>query len=357
MKKTVLVTGAGGSAGYNFIHSLLIADENITVIGVDTNKEHLALSNAHYKYLVPPSSKELLYIEALNQIIKKHKVNLVHPQPDPEVAFISHHRNKINAKTYLPSQETIETCQNKIAAIDAFKRSEVLVAESYVIENKNDLVKSFEILKKKQNKIWVRAIRGAGSKAALPVTEIQHAEFWIDYWHKNKNLGYGDFMVSEFLPGKEFAFQSLWKDGKVLVSQARERKEYVFGNLTPSGQSSSPSVAVTVHRQDVNEIAEKAVLAVDKSATGIFCVDIKENNENQPCVIEINPGRFFTTSNFFSVAGCNMPYYYVKLALGEELPKLKKFDALKKDLYWLRLIDMGCKLIDSDWGVDETYAK
>ena len=60
----------------------------------------------------------------------------------------------------------------------------------------------------------------------------------------------------------EFAWQSLWYNGELVTSQARERLEYIFGNLTPSGQTSSPSVAKTVNRDDVNEAGKNAVLAV-----------------------------------------------------------------------------------------------
>ena len=72
----------------------------------------------------------------------------------------------------------------------------------------------------------------------------------------------------------------------------------------------------TVHREDVNELASRAVTAVDPEATGVFCVDLKED-EGGRLVTEINAGRFFTTSNFLAEAGANMPYSYVRLALGE----------------------------------------
>jgi carbamoyl-phosphate synthase large subunit len=157
-------------------------------------------------------------------------------------------------------------------------------------------------------------------------------------------------MVSEFLPGREYAFQSIWQDGHIVTSQARERMEYLFGFLTPSGQTSSPAVARTVHRQDVNETAAASVTAVDPHATGIFCVDLKENADGVPCVTEINAGRFFTTSIFFSVAGCNMPYYYVRMAYDEPLPELPQFDAIPEELYWVRLMDMGDKLLrQGEW--------
>lgn len=352
----ILVTGAGGSAAFNFIHSLKNSKEKYKIIGIDSNKFHLALSNADIKCLVPSNRQKEKYIRALNRIIDDYKVDLVHPQPDEEVLFLAENKTKINARIFLPNLGTIKKCQNKIETIKTLNENGVKTAKSYIINNRKELVLAFENLKKRSNKLWIRAIKGAGSKAALPVTEIQHAEFWIDYWVKNKGIGYGNFMLSEFLPGNEFAFQSLWKDGELVVSQARQRMEYVFGNLMPSGQSSSPAVAVTVHNEKVNKEATKAVLAIDAKATGVFCIDLKENSTGDPCIMEINAGRFFTTSNFFSVAGCNMPEYYVKLAFNKKLPKLKKYNALKPDLYWIRIIDMGFKLFKKKLGLEEKYA-
>jgi ATP-grasp in the biosynthetic pathway with Ter operon len=159
-------------------------------------------------------------------------------------------------------------------------------------------------------------------------------------------------MVSEFLPGREFAFQSVWLDGRLVTSAARERLEYVFGHLMPSGQSSSPSVARTVHRDDVNELATTVVRAVDQQATGVFCVDLKEDEDGKPLVTEINAGRFFTTSNFLAEAGANMPYSYVRLALGEDVNGLPPYDAVEEGLYWVRMIDMGYKLVrEGEWSV------
>jgi len=275
MKNTIIVTGAGGSAAYNFIDSLKLIPDTYCIIGVDLNRHHLALSNADYKYLVPPLNQPQAYLNSLNQLIQKHQVSLVHPQPAPEVAFLSQHQKKLKAPVFLPKTETIRRCQDKFLAIAAFKQAEIPIAESYLINSAKDLKLAVKKLKTKHTKMWLRATHGAGSKAALPITDVDQGLSWIHYWEVNKGIGYGDFMLSEFLPGKEFAFQSLWQNGRLIVSQARERCEYVFGNLTPSGQSSSPSVAVTVHRDDVNQLASRAVLAIDPQATGIFCVDLK----------------------------------------------------------------------------------
>ena len=45
-----------------------------------------------------------------------------------------------------------------------------------------------------------------------------------------------------------------------------------------------------------------------------------------------------------------MPYAYVRLALGESPNGLPRFDAVEPDLYWVRMIDMGYKLVrEGEW--------
>ena len=126
---------------------------------------------------------------------------------------------------------------------------------------------------------------------------------WIRWWIDERGLRASDFMVSEMLPGREFAYQSVWQDGELIAGQARERVEYLYGHLTPSGQTSTPSVARTVSIPAVDDLAKRAIRALDPRPRGVFCVDIKESATGVPKVTEINAGRFFTTSNFFAARG------------------------------------------------------
>ena len=69
-----------------------------------------------------------------------------------------------------------------------------------------------------------------------------------------------------------------------------------------------------------------------------------------PQVTEINAGRFFTTSNFLTAAGVNMPYLYARLAVGERVNGLPPFNAVEEGLYWVRMVDMGYKLVrEGEW--------
>ncbi len=345
--KRILVTGAGGNAARNFVASLRMAEEPFHIVGVDTNPFHLACAEVEARRLVPRCD-DPGYLDALRSVIARERIDLVHPQPDVEVAFLSEHRAEIPARLMLPSEAAVRTCHDKLACNRVLDAAGVPVPASYAIRDYADLPDLTDALRAKSEKIWVRAVRGAGSRAALPVRTGAEAEGWIRYWAANKGLAPSDFMVAEFLPGKEFAFQSLWHRGALVTSMARERMEYLFGNLMPSGQSSSPSIARTVHRDDVNDVSVRAVRAVDAEPHGVYCVDMKENASGVPCVTEINLGRFFTTSNFFSAAGCNMPYYYVRLAFGEDLPEMPAFNPLDADLYWVRGVDRTPRLFRGD---------
>ena len=343
--KRILVTGAGGPAGSNFIKSLRMADEEIYIAGSDINPLHLELANVDSKNLLPRCDSAG-YIDRLNEIVRKEEIDFVHPQPDSEVSVLSERREDVEAMMFLPGKQTIRICQDKMLFMDTLGSAGVPIAKSYSIKNRGDLESSLELLLEiNPDKAWLRATKGAGGRASLPIDEAAHGVMWIDYWKKHRGLDWGDFMLSEFLPGSEYAFQSLWKDGEIVSSQARQRLEYLFGYLTPSGQTSSPTVAKTVHNDEVNRIATEAVLAVDSEASGVFCVDLKENTEGAPCVTEINAGRFFTTSNFFSEAGVNMPYMYVKLAFGDPFESGPKYNPISEELYWIRLMDMGHKLV------------
>ena len=121
----------------------------------------------------------------------------------------------------------------------------------------------------------------------------------------------------------------------------------ITGHLTPSGQTSTPSVARTGREPLVDELAQRAVRAVDASPQGVYCVDIKEDAAGTPRVTEINAGRFFTTSNFFAHAGLNMPDMLVRCALGEH-PEHRGSSPLEPDLYWIRMVDMGYRLVAGD---------
>jgi biotin carboxylase len=355
--KRILVTGAGGPAGINFTMSLRIAPEKTFLAGTEADQHFIHLAVTDRTYYVP-RAKDPEYIRKLNEIINKEKIEFFHAQPDIEVEVVSANREKLDAPVFLPSKKTVETCQDKFESSKLWRKKNVPVAKLIEIEDENDIDKAFQEL---GAPLWVRASHGAGGVGSTPADNKETALSWITYWKSRKKAW--KFIAQEHLPGRNLAFHSLWKDGELVVSMARERIEYIYPHLAPSGITGTPAVQRTVHDRRVNEIGSQAVLAIDPKFNGIACLDLKENEKGTPCVTEINAGRMFTTSYFFSFASkiirrdyyANIPYLYVKLAFKEKIPDVPKYDALPENVYWIRHIDVPARLVKDGKVLGEMY--
>jgi len=345
--KRILVTGAGGPASINFVMSLRISPEKLYITGVDVNKFRIHLAPVDNKFIVP-KAMEKNYIDTLNEIIRKEKLEFVHSQPDVEVRVLSENRERLEANVFLPSKEAIRICQDKSKSAKVWLKKGIPTAKVVEIKNEKDIERAFDKL---GSPIWIRAKHGAGGRGSTPAYNVETAISWINYWKARGEKW--EFIAQEFLRGRNLAFHSIWKEGELVVSMARERIEYIYPYLAPSGITGTPAVQRTIHDQKVNEIATEAVLAIDSNFSGIACVDLKENDNGVPCVTEINAGRMFTTSFFFSYASkvlygdyrSNFPYIYLKLAYKERIPDFPKFNILPEGLYWIRHIDAPACLV------------
>ncbi|MGD8505370.1 MAG: hypothetical protein PVF15_01745 [Candidatus Bathyarchaeota archaeon] len=345
--KCILITGAGGPAAINFTMSLKIAPEKIHLVGTETSHHNVCLAPTDSIHIVPKAT-EPDYVGALNAIIQKEKVEFVHPQPDIEVKVISENREKLEAKVLLPAKHAIRTCQDKLQSVKSWLKTEVPTAKTMELLRESDIEKA---LRQLGTPLWIRARYGAGGCGSTLASNKETALSWIQYWKARGERW--EFIAQEYLRGRNIGFHSLWKDGELITSMARERIEYIYPHIAPSGITGTPAVQKTIHNEKANEIATEAVLAIDHSYNGIACVDLKENDEGIPCVTEINAGRMFTTSFFFSYAGkilydnylANIPYLYVKLAYKEVVSDTSKYNALPEELFWIRHIDAPAKLV------------
>jgi carbamoylphosphate synthase large subunit len=339
----VFLTGAGGSASANVLDSLRRSESKYWVVGADVSNTRLHLSEALERCLVPMAN-ETAYINRINIALEHFNIDVLHVQPDPEVRKVSEQREFVGAHLFLPSNEAIQLAGDKAKFADAMAIAGVQVPESVRFNSHDEVIEKVDDLLKRHSRVWIRARVGAGARASLPVSNSSQAVSWIDWWSTEKGMSVDQFMASEMLPGDEFAFQSVWQNGQMIVGQARQRVEYLYGFLAPSGQSSTPAIARTTSDPSVTGLAIQAIQALDKEPHGVYCVDIKTSENGSPCVTEINAGRFFTTSNFFAAAGANMPDMVMRAAMGETL-QVVGLSPIADDMYWIRNVDMGYTLV------------
>jgi len=331
-QKRILITGAGGSPSTNFIRSLRQSKEKFFIIGADCNKYYLQRAETDKRFLVPYADDKA-YIPILKQIINKTKAELVYSQPDQEIFVISKNRDKIGARVFLPRHKVIKLCQNKLESNKKWKEAGLRVPRTVLVRNSIDLKKAFKNFSKP---VWLRAIVSpGGGKGSFYTDHFDVAKAWLKHCK-----GWGNFTAAECLMPDSITWLSIWKDGELIVAQGRKRLYWEFGNRAPSGVTGLTGTGVTVSDKKLDIVAQKVIKAVDDCPNGIYAVDLTFDKQGIPNPTEINIGRFFTTHLFFTEAGLNMPYIFVKLAFDEKIPKLrKKINPLKPGLAWVRGMD------------------
>lgn len=353
----VLLLGAGGPAGINFIKSLQ-AEKKIkyNIIGTDCNKNHIEFMKPYMKhYEIVSKNTSPKYLSEIQKIVLKYDIDFIHAQPDLEVKWLSDHRDLLtddtDAKIFLPKRDIVDIFQDKELSTEYWSGHPCLTSQNAIKLTNNYIEEISEAFHKFGNKIWIRAKKGAGGRGSLLCENMEVAINWIRFWNSKKVDWV--FIAQEYLPGRNIAWQSLWYMGELISSQARERMEYIYPYLAPSGVTGTPTIARTINDSNINDIAINTIKAVDLDPHGIYCVDLKENKNGIPIPTEVNVGRFFTTSYFFTKAGItynvplsNMPNIYVKLAMGIKIPKGENTNILPKNLYWYRHIDIPAVLID-----------
>lgn len=335
--RRVLVTCAGTGATNNLVRSLRAGDPSLSIVGCHSDSFLLRKSSADHNYLLP-ARHHPTFSRALRHVVERAKIDVIIPTTDDDVSLVGHLRNKLGGRVFLPREKTIALCQDKYALTETLRDRGVPVPTTYAVTDLDSLDEIFRHFDP-ASRLWCRARRGTGSAAAIPVTTPAQARAWISYWQEMRGVPSSAFTLAEYLPGRDFACQTLWDAGTPILAKTTERLSYFGGRNNPSGTSSIGALHKTVNETRVVETSLAAVRAVDPTASGAFSVDLKEDATRRPCVTEINVGRFLTGTPIFDLTGRhNMSLTYVRLALKERVDIEQVYDVVE-DYYMVRDLD------------------
>ncbi|HUM18054.1 MAG TPA: hypothetical protein VL086_20355 [Candidatus Nitrosotalea sp.] len=337
MGRRLLVTGAGTGASNNLIRSLRGGDPSFWIVGVNSDRFVLKKSVADRRYLLPSVDSDE-FPAGLLALIEREQIALVIPTTDAEVSALSDLREALGRRCFLPDRATIALCQDKHALTAHLAAHAVPIADTRPVTDLEELPGIFARLEGAPP-FWCRARTGSRSLGAAPVQSPEQARAWMLYWEEMRGVPVTSFIVSEYLPGRDFLCQSLWRDGALVLANTFERLSYFGGESNPSGVSSLSSLAKTVVDARVLETSRAAVRSLAPGVSGAFSVDLKENRRGVPCVTEINAGRFFIGMTAFDHVGKhNLPLTFARLALGEAVTLRDEYDAVE-DYYLVRDLD------------------
>ena len=297
----VLVTGAAGAIGMDVAFSLNKTGDY--VVGTEADKDNFLLAkhsckyyNKVYKTLRAGTEG---YKEVINDIISKEGINIIIPNPDTEVGFISSIRDEIGADMLLPSDRTVQILLSKLETAKALGH---LAPNTYEIKDKEDLEKVIEI----EKKVWLRPKSGAGGRGSIIVSNPEFGWMWIEYW-REKGVS-SSWIAQELLEGGNYNVTLIYDtDSKLCGVGMMERLSYIHQANSPTGITGDVRIAITVKKRDIIEIAEKAVRKIDKKPVGIFSVDLIGEK-----VTEINP-RFAGRPRLYTKAGANFPKQIIEI--------------------------------------------
>lgn len=333
----LLISGAGTGASNNLIRSLRAADPSLSIAAWHSDRFVLKRSDADRRYLAPARAHPA-YAGALRRIVRAEKPDLVIPTSDGDVAVLSQLHDRFPARLFLPRRATIAACRDKYALSRVLREHGVPVPVTYPVESLHRLEATFRRLGRR-SRVWCRIRTGSGAMGAIPVTSADQARNWIARWQAMRGTPASDFTLSEYLPGRDFGCQSLWKDGALILVKTYERLSYLGMGGQPSPISSVATLSKTVIEPRVADVCVKAIRALDPEASGVFSIDLKENARGVPCITDINAGRFSSATAIYDFTGKhNMAITYVQLALGDPVELRDEYDAVE-DYYMLRDVD------------------
>lgn len=347
--KSAVVTGAGGSAGNNLSWSLRVSPDgkNLDLTGTDTEKTSLELNRWLDAAYTIPRADSPRYTQVLNKLVVRRKIQVVFPQPDPEVGRVSADRESIKASLFLPDPAAVNTCLDKYLTLKSWSMEG--------LRNDPTLLKGpVQALEKELDSLsfpkWLRAREGAGGLMSCLARSREEARLWIMFhWTQGFET---DFIAEEYLPGRDFCFMSLWDKGRLITSMVRERLTWIGNRLVGTGGTSK--LNRVVHSERVNNVSLRAIHAVTKRPHGVLCVDLKEDKAREPHPTEINC-RFTTNVHYLTLASIklarpelNFAWLAGRLCLGEEIPKCRQMNAFPENIWFTKNTDMGFTIIEDD---------
>jgi carbamoyl-phosphate synthase large subunit len=310
----ILVTGACGVTSRAVVRSLKLSGRfsKSRFIGTDVCDNFYGLAEGLYDVIYRvPHCGDPTYSDTINAVAERERADLAIVIPELEVLHWTRH--KMRVPCLLPPADFCRIAGSK--------------ASLYRMLEQSDTVPRFEILERSALlagdfvpasgwPCWVRD-HGVGStsgRGSLLASSREELQAWILL-----NPETASFMLSEFLPGRNFACHLLYYDGRLVKTGIYERLEYFMGRIAPSGISGNISKGRLLNDSRILDVSREAVEAIcrqtNETMRGMVAVDLREDASGRPMVTEINLRHVACTSAFAS-AGNNLAEAQVYATLG-----------------------------------------
>lgn len=318
--KKILISGAGGVTGRAIIRSLResVKYRNSRIIGTDIFENLYGLHNKYTDILYKvPKSSDPKYRSSFESIVDKERPDAIIISTELEALFWS---DKELDNSKLPSFEITSFLASKGSLYEHLANTD-LIPKSMVLSEKdfNSLLDIKETDFKNQD-IWIRSF-DLGSTSAKGASKIStRSDF--DTW-KGLNPETKEILVSELLPGRNFAHNLLIDNGEIIANAIYERLEYFGAKNIPSGISGNISKGKIINPEYLLPFSRRLVnftnsIYGNENFNGLITIDYKEDFNKLPKITEVNL-RHTAATHAFALAGINMAELQVDHILGNPI--------------------------------------
>jgi carbamoyl-phosphate synthase large subunit len=325
----VLLTCVGGLVAPCHIDNIKNNPENrdIKIIGTDMDKMAIGRYLVDNFYKVPYGFDEN-YVDEIKKICENENIDVIIPTSDEESLILSKNKKLFEEngiEVMVSNYDTLEIAFDKSKTFNYLKENKLPCPKFHIARTYDELEKGLDELGFPENKVVIKPPFGRGSRG----TRIIVNENLLDTFLKEKpgtltinyeelknmfgNLEDDEFpeiVLMEYLSGKHYRVNSLCHNGQVyaVVPLSREK---VLGSATMASKIEKNETLINYGKK------------ICESFGFSYCIDIEFgcNEEGIFVPYDFNP-RVAEGINFCSVAGANLIYYGIKLALGEEIPEI-----------------------------------
>lgn len=331
----VLVTGAGAPGIRGTVYSLQNNwdERKMKIVGVDMRDDAVGQYFCDRFYRVPGAKNED-FVPAILDVCHMEQIDVILPQVTNELFIFSKFKKDFEdqgVKVAVSGYDQINLANNKDKFMNIVKRAGGLAPESYQVSTWGDLIKAAEkvgypFAVKPPVSNGMRGFRvvyeQTDRKKAFYDEKPDNTKVTLRELYEILGDEFPPLLVMEYLPGKEYSVDILSSKDKVYTIVPRVRS-LIRSGITFNG--------IVEKRADIIDISCKVTRNLGlEYAHGI---QYKEDRDGRPRVLESNP-RIQGTMVLSTIAGANVIYGAVKLALKEEIPDFDICWNAKIFRYW-----------------------
>jgi carbamoyl-phosphate synthase large subunit len=291
----ILVTGVGGPSGVCLLKALDVRPVELLAGDIDPYAAGLYLVGPERRVILPRGD-DPSFAETLLAVCEREAIDVLVPTVDSELIPLAACRARYaqaGVRLVLAPLATLEVCLDKWT-LHACCDGRVRTPDTVLVDEAFDPSSA-------PLPAIVKPRVGSGSRGIHRIEHVEEFEFL-----KRD----GSLLVQELLPGAEYSLDVLATDtGRVIAVVPRERLKIDSG-IAVTGR--------TRHDERLERIGREVAELI--GLTGVANVQVKEDVNGEPALLEVNP-RFPGTMALTVASGPDMPWLCVAEVLGEVMPR------------------------------------